>query len=176
MSNINIDDCSICWNVLVNDTVKLPCNHVYHITCIESWTKYNNTCPYCRYNFKINNNLNNNRVPLINDYADELIIPDGDIDNLTIDNYLYFYYLNENTFTNEYIQLNIEKIKLAKQLKSSLSILSCYKITGLGKTYIGKLIGIGQIGYYGTFSCKINISNTNYLQYFDSNQCQFELI
>ena len=103
MSNINIDDCSICWNVLVNDTVKLPCNHVYHITCIESWTKYNNTCPYCRYNFKINNNLNNNRVPLINDYADELIIPDGDIDNLE-----WSAYKKWNTMFTDLIGKNIQ--------------------------------------------------------------------
>ena len=46
-----IDDvCSICLENLENNIIKLDCNHIYHIRCINMWIIYNNNieCPLCR--------------------------------------------------------------------------------------------------------------------------------
>jgi len=36
------------------------CKHCFHKKCIEQWFKDHNTCPLCRYEFKNDNNDNNN--------------------------------------------------------------------------------------------------------------------
>ena len=34
-----------------DDIIFLPCNHIFHYTCLQRWLlNYNNTCPVCRYN------------------------------------------------------------------------------------------------------------------------------
>ena len=47
-------ECLICLdNIKLNEYVyKLPCNHVFHDSCIEPWLKNNTTCPKCRYCLK----------------------------------------------------------------------------------------------------------------------------
>eukprot|EP00918_Siedleckia_nematoides_P027198 GHVU01058566.1.p1 GENE.GHVU01058566.1~~GHVU01058566.1.p1 ORF type:complete len:241 (+),score=4.47 GHVU01058566.1:478-1200(+) len=41
-----VPDCPICWNPMRTDQVVLPCQHVFHKTCV-SGTR-NRTCPLCR--------------------------------------------------------------------------------------------------------------------------------
>lgn len=47
----NVGNCAICQeNWEENDVVrKLPCNHVFHIMCIDKWFSTNNVCPICRH-------------------------------------------------------------------------------------------------------------------------------
>lgn len=40
------DECSICLENLVCKTLKLKCNHVFHLDCIKQIM--NNKCPLCR--------------------------------------------------------------------------------------------------------------------------------
>ena len=49
-------NCAICQEDWENDEVvrKLPCNHVFHIMCIDRWFASNNVCPICRYEMKDN--------------------------------------------------------------------------------------------------------------------------
>ncbi len=45
--------CIICYdeeNNLINDVVKLKCNHKYHLECINKWLKIKNVCPLCKEN------------------------------------------------------------------------------------------------------------------------------
>jgi hypothetical protein len=46
----SVHPCSICLEAFnVFDCVKtLPCNHVYHETCVTTWLKQNDECPVCR--------------------------------------------------------------------------------------------------------------------------------
>ena len=42
-------ECSICFEDITNEkTTKILCNHVFHTTCINTWTSIKNTCPICR--------------------------------------------------------------------------------------------------------------------------------
>ena len=45
------EECAIC--LLPNEenvTVKTPCRHVFHYSCLLEWMKIRNTCPFCRHN------------------------------------------------------------------------------------------------------------------------------
>lgn len=44
--------CSVCWeDFQLKETVyQLPCQHVYHETCIRPWLELHGTCPICRQN------------------------------------------------------------------------------------------------------------------------------
>ncbi|CAK85247.1 unnamed protein product (macronuclear) [Paramecium tetraurelia] len=51
------DICSICLCSFQSQCILLPCQHLFHIDCIEKWFFGNNSCPICR--AKINNNDDN---------------------------------------------------------------------------------------------------------------------
>lgn len=51
-------DCTVCC-VEINKgekIVKLDCNHVFHINCIDEWVKYKQECPNCRNKIKTKRN------------------------------------------------------------------------------------------------------------------------
>lgn len=42
--------CIICREDMVNNSKKLPCNHIFHTVCLRSWFQRQQTCPTCRLN------------------------------------------------------------------------------------------------------------------------------
>lgn len=44
-------NCSVCISDISKgeETLLLPCGHMYHSGCVEPWLKKNNTCPVCRF-------------------------------------------------------------------------------------------------------------------------------
>lgn len=42
------DECAICFEQFQTKAVQLPCTHKFHDTCIQTWFKRTNTCPFCR--------------------------------------------------------------------------------------------------------------------------------
>ncbi|EAS07451.3 RING-H2 zinc finger protein (macronuclear) [Tetrahymena thermophila SB210] len=42
--------CSICYNGFEKNEIikKLPCKHIFHLSCIKPWLKKQKTCPNCR--------------------------------------------------------------------------------------------------------------------------------
>lgn len=43
----NCDNCAICWEKM--DTArKLPCSHLFHNSCLQSWLEQDTSCPTCR--------------------------------------------------------------------------------------------------------------------------------
>ena len=141
-----IIECLICWSNIEQEEITLPCNHSFHNGCFELWQKYNNTCPYCRYNLE-------DDAIIPQTLFDEIIEQDGNIDKLTEDNYYKFYRLNENIFPHDYVLQNIAKIKNTQKLKLSLILGHKYEIIGNYINKIGILIKINQIRFDGTFSC-----------------------
>ena len=61
MNNILINEdnlCNICGDMLITNTTKLACNHIFHYECIKTAYQYSKTseCPYCRqYGGKLKN-------------------------------------------------------------------------------------------------------------------------
>ena len=49
--------CTICLENFVNgdDSIALPCIHIFHAICIKTWLKNQNTCPICKY--KVNDDV-----------------------------------------------------------------------------------------------------------------------
>ncbi|KAB0403108.1 hypothetical protein E2I00_011914 [Balaenoptera physalus] len=44
------EECVICWlEFMCGDSIRsLPCEHFYHLNCINEWLTRSFTCPYCR--------------------------------------------------------------------------------------------------------------------------------
>ena len=40
--------CIICREEMAINCKKLPCNHIFHATCLRSWFQRQQTCPTCR--------------------------------------------------------------------------------------------------------------------------------
>jgi hypothetical protein len=51
IDNLNYRQCSICLeDYQVGDDIKqLPCNHYFHVSCLENWFNVGNFCPICKY-------------------------------------------------------------------------------------------------------------------------------
>ena len=39
--------CSICLDIVHENTARLECDHTFHLSCIESWLNNKNVCPLC---------------------------------------------------------------------------------------------------------------------------------
>ena len=52
LNNDEDNDCTICLEEFNNDEeiIKLKCNHLFHLKCIDDWIKKNQSCPLCRVN------------------------------------------------------------------------------------------------------------------------------
>lgn len=52
--NIELPNCCICISDIEKneETVLLPCGHMFHWNCCLNWLKSNNTCPMCRFEIK----------------------------------------------------------------------------------------------------------------------------
>lgn len=57
--------CSVCWeDFQLKETVyQLPCQHVYHETCIRPWLELHGTCPICRQNLGSSDQSNTDGDP-----------------------------------------------------------------------------------------------------------------
>jgi hypothetical protein len=53
-NKIEYPSCSVCISDIRKneETILLPCGHMYHSKCIMEWLKENNTCPVCRFELK----------------------------------------------------------------------------------------------------------------------------
>ncbi|KAL4494113.1 hypothetical protein ABPG72_016069 [Tetrahymena utriculariae] len=50
-------ECSVCKEEFIEgeQVVKMPCNHIYHNSCLVAWLKMHNSCPTCRYELPTDN-------------------------------------------------------------------------------------------------------------------------
>jgi hypothetical protein len=48
------DPCAICIDKIENNfiVIKTPCNHIFHLECIDRWSKQKPSCPVCRHQLK----------------------------------------------------------------------------------------------------------------------------
>ncbi len=54
LGKLEYPSCSVCISDISNreETILLPCGHMYHSKCILEWLNQNNTCPVCRFELK----------------------------------------------------------------------------------------------------------------------------
>ncbi|KAG8236856.1 hypothetical protein J437_LFUL017221 [Ladona fulva] len=48
----NSDNCAICWEKM-ESARKLPCSHLFHDSCLQSWLEQDASCPTCRLALRI---------------------------------------------------------------------------------------------------------------------------
>jgi len=56
-NKLEFPECSICLMVVNEgeDTILLPCGHMFHDKCVTQWLKIHNTCPLCRFELPTDN-------------------------------------------------------------------------------------------------------------------------
>ena len=76
--------CTICLENYVNgdNTIALPCIHIFHADCIKTWLKNKTTCPMCKYEIKYENE-GFNEINENNEYDDD----DNDYDEGDVDDF-----------------------------------------------------------------------------------------
>ncbi|GJQ76760.1 hypothetical protein Trydic_g15602 [Trypoxylus dichotomus] len=52
----NSDNCAICWEKM-ESARKLPCTHLFHNTCLQSWLEQHTSCPTCRTTLSIHSSI-----------------------------------------------------------------------------------------------------------------------
>ena len=67
-------DCSICCEAVTVQSVavRLPCSHVFHPNCIDTWLRQNHTCPICRSSLPTLANFTTPRAILKKRHEDKL--------------------------------------------------------------------------------------------------------
>ncbi|XP_075217493.1 E3 ubiquitin-protein ligase AMFR-like [Lycorma delicatula] len=63
----NSDNCAICWEKM-ESARKLPCTHLFHNSCLQSWLEQDTSCPTCRLALSIHS-LNSQRNIELNEPA-----------------------------------------------------------------------------------------------------------
>ncbi|XP_071054003.1 E3 ubiquitin-protein ligase AMFR-like [Onthophagus taurus] len=58
----NSDNCAICWEKM-DAARKLPCSHLFHNACLQSWLEQHTSCPTCRMTLSIHTSLSNRPNP-----------------------------------------------------------------------------------------------------------------
>lgn len=60
----NSDNCAICWEKM-ESARKLPCTHLFHNSCLQSWLEQDTSCPTCRraLNMQSNHRENTPEIP-----------------------------------------------------------------------------------------------------------------
>ena len=56
-NKLEFPECSICLMEVKegDDTILLPCGHMFHDNCVTKWLKIHNTCPLCRFELPTDN-------------------------------------------------------------------------------------------------------------------------
>lgn len=55
----NSDNCAICWEKM-ESARKLPCGHLFHNSCLQSWLEQDTSCPTCRLTLSMQGNHREN--------------------------------------------------------------------------------------------------------------------
>ncbi|XP_057318277.1 E3 ubiquitin-protein ligase AMFR-like isoform X2 [Microplitis mediator] len=59
----NSDNCAICWEKM-DSARKLPCSHLFHNSCLQSWLEQDTSCPTCRLVLSMQANRRDNTAEL----------------------------------------------------------------------------------------------------------------
>lgn len=75
----NSDNCAICWEKM-ETARKLPCSHLFHNSCLQSWLEQDTSCPTCRLALSMQSPITRDHGPL--DHT--LLAVDGGADGVQV--------------------------------------------------------------------------------------------
>eukprot|EP00597_Dinobryon_sp_UTEXLB2267_P012558 CAMPEP_0170127136 /NCGR_PEP_ID=MMETSP0020_2-20130122/20221_1 /TAXON_ID=98059 /ORGANISM="Dinobryon sp., Strain UTEXLB2267" /LENGTH=424 /DNA_ID=CAMNT_0010360459 /DNA_START=46 /DNA_END=1320 /DNA_ORIENTATION=+ len=65
---------------------KLPCGHIFHLTCLRTWLQHQQSCPLCRADIPVSNAAAEAAAPVNNDAAAEVRTPTEPTESYTDSN------------------------------------------------------------------------------------------
>lgn len=119
MTDIN-DECAICLNDLNSEARrKLPCGHIFHKKCVNTWLARKNICPLCRLPLFENYDVRIGDLPIFN-Y--KLIIKNSNItlDSCLIKREIKFIDIKKISFLRHHFIIEHKKISNNKLKKTKL--------------------------------------------------------
>lgn len=133
-------ECAICSEPFATggEMSQLPCSHVYHTNCINTWLTRNRNCPLCREELRNNTPAAIERVlpadPYVPTLPDNQPIPIPDVDGARpID---WVGYLNPDGIENRYTELDVhetisrqtKKKKIINTIRSAIRFISSKRL------------------------------------------------
>lgn len=107
----NSDNCAICWEKM--DTArKLPCSHLFHNSCLQSWLEQDTSCPTCRLGLSVHNS---NAIILPN----EIRMDDAEPAGRTSNN--HFFHFNGSRYVSWLPNFSVEVTHINSALRDEPS-------------------------------------------------------
>ncbi|XP_065089221.1 E3 ubiquitin-protein ligase AMFR-like isoform X1 [Ochlerotatus camptorhynchus] len=107
----NCDNCAICWEKM-ETARKLPCSHLFHNSCLQSWLEQDTSCPTCRLGLSVHNN-NVNILP------NEIRIDDTETAGRTANN--HFFHFNGSRYVSWLPNFSVEVTHINSVLRNEPS-------------------------------------------------------
>lgn len=107
----NCDNCAICWEKM-ETARKLPCSHLFHNSCLQSWLEQDTSCPTCRLGLSVHNN-NVNILP------NEIRIDDTEPAGRTANN--HFFHFNGSRYVSWLPNFSVEVTHINSVLRNEPS-------------------------------------------------------
>ncbi|XP_053690401.1 E3 ubiquitin-protein ligase AMFR-like [Sabethes cyaneus] len=107
----NSDNCAICWEKM-ETARKLPCSHLFHNSCLQSWLEQDTSCPTCRLGLSVHQN-NVNLLP------NEIRIDDTEPAGRTANN--HFFHFNGSRYVSWLPNFSVEVTHINSVLRNEPS-------------------------------------------------------
>ncbi|XP_055538492.1 E3 ubiquitin-protein ligase AMFR-like [Wyeomyia smithii] len=107
----NSDNCAICWEKM-ETARKLPCSHLFHNSCLQSWLEQDTSCPTCRLGLSVHQN-NVNLLP------NEIRIDDPEPAGRTANN--HFFHFNGSRYVSWLPNFSVEVTHINSVLRNEPS-------------------------------------------------------
>ncbi|XP_062540691.1 E3 ubiquitin-protein ligase AMFR-like isoform X2 [Armigeres subalbatus] len=107
----NCDNCAICWEKM-ETARKLPCSHLFHNSCLQSWLEQDTSCPTCRLGLSVHNNS-------ANILPNEIRIDDTEPPGRTANN--HFFHFNGSRYVSWLPNFSVEVTHINSVLRNEPS-------------------------------------------------------
>ncbi|XP_058458333.1 E3 ubiquitin-protein ligase AMFR-like [Malaya genurostris] len=104
----NSDNCAICWEKM-ETARKLPCAHLFHNSCLQSWLEQDTSCPTCRLGLSVHNNN-------ANILQNEIHIEDTEPPGRTANN--HFFHFNGSRYVSWLPNFSVEVTHINSVLRN----------------------------------------------------------
>lgn len=50
-------ECAVCFEEIKSDALTVACGHKFHSCCMKTWKQHSKTCPLCRYDLDVGEDM-----------------------------------------------------------------------------------------------------------------------